>query len=75
MDFGCDESKFTFLHGLLKVQIIKAVDFPDTDTKDYTDPYVVGDLGTARLFKTRYVCKSLNPEWNEKFDVYVCHAY
>ena len=83
MDFGCDESKFTFLHGVLKVQIIKAVDFPEPDTalfninrKDYTDPYVVGDLGTARLFKTRYVCKIQkfkNPEWNEKFDVYVCH--
>ena len=80
MDFGCDESKLTFLHGLLKAHIIKAIDLPDTDTafvnidrKDYTDPYVVGNLGTARVFKTRYVCNSLNPEWNEKFDVYVCH--
>ena len=82
MEIGCDESKSTFLHGLLKVQIIKAVDLPDTDTstavsdidrKVCTDPYVVGDLGAARLFKTRYVCNSLNPEWNEKFEVYVCH--
>ena len=73
----------TFFHGRLKIQIIQAADLPDTDTafwnidrKDFTDPYVTGDLGTARLFKTRYISNSLNPEWNdpeEIFDVYVCH--
>jgi len=51
----------TFFHGRLKVHVIEAKDLPDTDTAffnidrdDYTDAYATGDLGTARLFKTRY---------------------
>ena len=40
---------------------------------NFSDPYVTGDLGTARLFKTKYINNDLNPEWNEKFDLYVCH--
>ena len=78
-----NKSNLTSFHGRLKIQIFGARDLPDTDAaffnidgKDYTDPYVIGDLGTARLFKTRYICNSLNPEWKdpeEIFDVYVCH--
>jgi hypothetical protein len=55
-----DESKLPLLHGALEVHIIEAENLPDTDTaffningKDCTDPYVVGELGHARLFKTR----------------------
>ncbi len=38
-----------------------------------TDPYVAGELGHARLFKTKYVANDLNPTWDETFNVYVCH--
>ncbi len=75
-----DESKMQFLHGLLRAHIIAAEDLPDTDTvffnidgKDVTDPYVVGELGHARLFKTKYIPNELNPNWDETFNVYVCH--
>ena len=34
---------------------------------------MTGDLGTARLFKTRYIENDLNPNWDEHFDLYVCH--
>ena len=70
-----------FFHGRFKVHIIEARDLPDTDTaffnissKDLTDPFVTGDLGTANLFKTKYINSNLNPYWNEEFDVYVCHT-
>ena len=75
-----DESHMTFFHGRLKVHVKEAQGLPDTDTAffnidgdDYTDAYVTGDLGEARLFKTRYIPNDLNPTWDESFDVYVCH--
>ena len=75
-----DESNMTFFHGKFKVHIIAAEDLPDTDNfmwgidrDDKTDAYVTGDLGSARLFKTRYISNDLNPVWDETFDIYVCH--
>ena len=69
-----------FLHGKLWVKVGAAENLPDTDTcffnidaDDYTDPFVVGMLGTAKIFKTRHINNTLNPVWNEEFDVYVCH--
>ena len=48
-----------FLHGRIRVLVDRAEGLPDTDTafwnidaKDFTDPYVTGDLGEARIFKT-----------------------
>ena len=59
------------------MHIIAAEDLPDTDNfmwgidrDDKTDAYVTGDLGPARLFKTRYISNDLNPVWDETFDVY-----
>lgn len=79
-DDEVDESKLTFLHGRLVVHVIAAEDLPDTDTaffnidgKDVTDPYVVGSLGPARLFKTKYIANELNPNWDERFDILLCH--
>ena len=75
-----DESRLTFFHGRIRIHIIAAEDLPDTDTaffnidgKDVTDPYVTGDFGYARLFKTRYIANDLNPQFDEIFNVYVCH--
>ena len=69
-----------FLHGRLKVHVIRAADLPDTDTffwnlssDDYTDAYVTGKLGSASIFKTRYIPNNLDPVWDEKFDLSICH--
>ncbi len=79
-DDEVDESSMTFFHGRLRIHIIEAADLPDTDTaffnidgKDFTDAYVTGDLGEARLFKTKYIPNELNPHWDEKFNIHVCH--
>ena len=60
--------------------MIEATNLPDTDTaffnisgKDFTDPFAVLDVGTARVLKTKYINNELNPKWDEKFDIYVCH--
>ena len=71
---------FLLLHGRLKVHIKRASDLPDTDTffwnfssEDYTDAYVTGKLGSASIFKTRYIPNNLDPVWDEKFDINICH--
>ena len=75
-----EDANMTFFHGRLKVRVIAAENLPDTDNfmwgidkDDKTDAYVTGDLGGARLFKTRYISNDLNPVWDESFNVYVCH--
>ena len=75
-----DYSKMAFLHGRIRIFVDKAEGLPDTDTafwnidrKDFTDPYVTGDLGEARIFKTRYILNDLNPVWEQTFNVHVCH--
>ena len=75
-----EAANMTFFHGRLKVRVIAAENLPDTDNfmwgidkDDKTDAYVTGDLGGARLFKTRYISNDLNPVWDESFNVYVCH--
>ena len=75
-----DYSKMAFLHGRIRIFVDRAEGLPDTDTafwnidrKDFTDPYVTGDLGEARIFKTRYILNDLNPVWEQTFNVHVCH--
>ena len=63
-----------FFHGRLEIHVKSAHNLPDTDGAfNLTDPYVVCQVGSARLLKTNYVGDCLNPNWNEKFDVFVCH--
>ena len=60
--------------------MIEARNLPDKDSAffdiskgDLTDGFVTCHLGVARLLKTKYINNDLNPKWDEKFDVYVCH--
>ena len=69
-----------FFHGRLKVHVIEATNLPDTDTaffnisgKDFTDPFAVLEVGTTRILKTKYINNDLDPKWDEKFDIDLCH--
>ncbi len=62
------------------MHVLEAADLPDTDTaffnfdrNDLTDPFVVGRIGSARIFKSRSLSNEVNPLWDEVFHVYVCH--
>ena len=75
-----DEEQLPFLHGTLKIHVIEAADLPDTDNclfdiskGDWTDPFVVCYLGQTPLLKTAYLPNNLNPKWDEKFTIPVCH--
>ena len=75
-----DEEGLPFLHGTLKVHVIEAADLPDTDNAffniergDYTDPFVIISIGETQILKTAYTPNNLEPRWNEKFSIPVCH--
>jgi len=71
----------TFLHGYLTIHVEAARDIPNMeswisglyDKKDVTDPFVDVRLGNARIAKTSVIDNDLNPVWNEKFRIEVCH--
>lgn len=72
------------VRGELDVTIIAARDLPDTDNiffnigklidkKDVTDPFVTGYLGPCKVLMTSVKDNTMEPVWNEKFQVPVCH--
>ena len=80
MELLDDEDCLPFLHGTLKIHVIEAADLPDTDNAffnidrgDYTDPFVIISLGETQILKTAYIPNNLEPRWNEKFSIPVCH--
>ena len=75
-----DEESLPFLHGTLKIHVIEAADLPDTDNSffnidrnDKTDPFVIISIGECELLKTAYIPNTLEPRWDEKFSIPVCH--
>ncbi|KAF4336195.1 C2 domain protein [Fusarium beomiforme] len=60
-------NKYTFT-----VKVVEAEDLKACDANGYSDPYVVfGDEYQKRLHKTRIIQRSLNPRWDETFDITV----
>ncbi|RCI15482.1 hypothetical protein L249_3572 [Ophiocordyceps polyrhachis-furcata BCC 54312] len=60
-------SKYTFT-----IKVVEAEDIKACDPNGYSDPYVVfGDEYQKRLHKTRVIHRSLNPRWDESFDITV----
>jgi len=73
------------VRGELEVEVIAARDLPDTDNiffnigklidkKDVTDPFVTGFLGPCKVLMTSVKDNTMEPVWNEKFQVPVCHV-
>ncbi|PFH59482.1 hypothetical protein XA68_12269 [Ophiocordyceps unilateralis] len=60
-------SKYTFT-----IKVVEAEDVKACDPNGYSDPYVVfGDEYQKRLHKTRVIHRSLNPRWDESFEITV----
>jgi Ca2+-dependent lipid-binding protein len=55
--------------GELQGEIIKAENVPAADRSGYSDPYSVVQLNGEKVFKTKTVKKTLNPVWNEQFNL------
>lgn len=55
--------------GDLKVDLVEGRNLPAADRTGYSDPYCVFILNGERVFKSKTVKKSLNPTFDEKFEV------
>ncbi|PHH75203.1 hypothetical protein CDD82_4545 [Ophiocordyceps australis] len=54
------------------IKVVEAEDVKACDPSGYSDPYVVfGDEYQKRLHKTRIAYRTLNPRWDESFDMTV----
>jgi len=54
------------IRGYLLVDIISGRNLPIMDSNGFSDPYVVVTFGNQK-FKTKFIRKTLNPRWNERF--------
>jgi hypothetical protein len=57
--------------GNLRVDVLDAQDLPSADANGKSDPYVKFELNGEDVFKTKTQKKTLNPAWNEFFEVTV----
>jgi hypothetical protein len=55
--------------GNLRVDVLGAQDLPSADANGKSDPYTKFELNGQEVFKTKVQKKTLNPEWNEFFNV------
>ena len=69
------------IHGYLEIEIREGRNLPNMDkglkglwdAKDVTDAYVAVKLDKTKIHETKVIDDDLNPEWQEKFSVDVCH--
>ncbi|OTB02287.1 hypothetical protein M426DRAFT_24771 [Hypoxylon sp. CI-4A] len=55
--------------GNLRVDVLDAADLPPADSNGKSDPYCKFELNGQDVFKTKTQKKTLNPVWNEFFEV------
>ncbi|ESZ92386.1 transmembrane protein [Sclerotinia borealis F-4128] len=55
--------------GKLRVDVLDAVDLPSADRNGYSDPYCKFEFNGNSVFKTKVQKKTLNPAWNEFFEL------
>jgi hypothetical protein len=55
--------------GNLRVDVLDAVDLPSADRNGLSDPYCKFELNGKDVFKTKVQKKTLQPAWNEFFEI------
>ncbi|KAF7531281.1 hypothetical protein G7054_g9026 [Neopestalotiopsis clavispora] len=55
--------------GNLRVDVLDATDLPAADSNGKSDPYAKFEFNGQDVFKTKTVKKTLNPTWNEYFEI------
>ncbi|GAA5948387.1 hypothetical protein JCM10213_004407 [Rhodosporidiobolus nylandii] len=55
--------------GVLRVELLDGKGLPAADRNGKSDPYCIFELNDERVFKSETQHRTLNPTWNEKFEV------
>ncbi|CAK7205058.1 Tricalbin-2 [Sporothrix eucalyptigena] len=55
--------------GNLRVDVLDAENLPAADSNGKSDPYCKFDLHGTEVFKSKVIKKTLNPTWNEFFEI------
>jgi len=55
--------------GNLRVDVLDAQNLPAADSNGKSDPYCKFELNGQEIFKTKTQKKTLNPAWNENFEI------
>ena len=55
--------------GDLRVELVEGKNLPAADRSGYSDPYCQFILNGEKIFKSKVVKKTLNPSFDEKFEV------
>ena len=55
--------------GNLRVDVLEGSNLPSADRNGYSDPYCKFDLNGEGVFKTKTQKKTLQPIWNESFEI------
>lgn len=70
--------------GTLRVDVLDGKDLPSADRNGYSDPFCKFELNEQSVFKTQVQKKTLQPAWNEFFEVeipsrtaakFICNVY
>lgn len=54
---------------LYSVKIVRAENIPPLDKNGLSDPYIVLEIDSKVIFRTRTVYETLNPRWDQAFDI------
>ncbi|KAG6044270.1 hypothetical protein E4U17_000623 [Claviceps sp. LM77 group G4] len=57
--------------GNLRVDVLNGIELPSADRNGKSDPYCKFELNGQEVYKTKVIKKTLNPTWNEFFEVSV----
>ncbi|GAB0139449.1 hypothetical protein EsHS_00000102 [Epichloe bromicola] len=57
--------------GKLRVDVLDGIELPSADRNGKSDPYCKFELNGQEVYKTKVIKKTLNPTWNEFFEVAV----
>ncbi|KAK9448882.1 C2 domain-containing protein [Limtongia smithiae] len=55
--------------GILMITMVDGTSLPAADRRGKSDPYCVLELNGEKVFKTKVIKKTLNPTWNESFQM------